>query len=175
MSEGNRVSRRDALTLAEHVFFLLRPHCERVEIAGSLRRCKPDVGDIELVMIPTAEHDLFGGTVRTSAHIKREMIEAGYTFIKGGEHLHIYEAPLCHVELYITTPEQFGVILTIRTGSSEFSHRLVTPRNQGGLMPSYLHVKDGRVWNKDTALDTYEERDVFQVMNIPWIEPEKRI
>lgn len=32
----------------------LEPACKRIEVAGSLRRCQPDVGDIELVCIPKA-------------------------------------------------------------------------------------------------------------------------
>lgn len=30
----------------------LSAHCHRIEIAGSLRRCRPEVGDIEIVAIP---------------------------------------------------------------------------------------------------------------------------
>lgn len=38
-----------ALEIAEKVKALLAPHCERIEIAGSIRRKKPDVKDIEIV------------------------------------------------------------------------------------------------------------------------------
>jgi DNA polymerase/3'-5' exonuclease PolX len=41
-----------ALEIAEKVKALLAPHCERIEIAGSIRRKKPDVKDIEIVAIP---------------------------------------------------------------------------------------------------------------------------
>lgn len=41
-----------ALAIAEKVKALLAPHCERIEIAGSIRRKKPDVKDIEIVAIP---------------------------------------------------------------------------------------------------------------------------
>ena len=63
MSEGPRIPRARALMLAQGLIETLRPHCERIEIAGSLRRGKPDVGDIELVCIPKADEmrDLFGG------------------------------------------------------------------------------------------------------------------
>ncbi len=40
------------LQIAEKVKAQLAPHCERIEIAGSIRRKKPDVGDIEIVAIP---------------------------------------------------------------------------------------------------------------------------
>ena len=42
---------------------LLAPACERIEIAGSIRRGKPEIKDIDLVCIPKiqTEPDLFGG------------------------------------------------------------------------------------------------------------------
>lgn len=42
----------DAILIAERVKAELEPHCERIEIAGSIRRKKPEVKDIEIVAIP---------------------------------------------------------------------------------------------------------------------------
>lgn len=44
-----------ALRLAEYLKRRFEPYCERVEIAGSLRRQKPEVKDVELVVIPRWE------------------------------------------------------------------------------------------------------------------------
>jgi DNA polymerase/3'-5' exonuclease PolX len=44
-----------AREIAKRVLVLLRPFCERAEIAGSIRRGKPEVGDIEIVVIPKDE------------------------------------------------------------------------------------------------------------------------
>ena len=41
-----------ALILAEAALSALTPSCERISIAGSIRRRKPEVGDIEIVCIP---------------------------------------------------------------------------------------------------------------------------
>lgn len=41
-----------AYEIAIRVKELLTPHCERIEIAGSIRRKKPEVKDIEIVAIP---------------------------------------------------------------------------------------------------------------------------
>ncbi|MFH1640834.1 MAG: hypothetical protein ABIA66_02590, partial [Candidatus Omnitrophota bacterium] len=38
--------------LAEDVVRLLRPYCTRIEIAGSIRRTRSEVSDIEIVCIP---------------------------------------------------------------------------------------------------------------------------
>jgi DNA polymerase/3'-5' exonuclease PolX len=51
------------LPIAGRIVEALRPYCERIEIAGSLRREKPMVGDIEIVAIPRRPVDLFGEPV----------------------------------------------------------------------------------------------------------------
>ena len=51
---------RDAQRVVEDLFKILRPHCARVAVAGSVRRCERDVGDIEMVVIPKFEEDLVG-------------------------------------------------------------------------------------------------------------------
>ena len=72
------------------------------------------------------------------------------------------------------------MIFALRTGSAEFSHRLVTPQEYGGAMPTCMSCRDGRLWtvphaeaqkDEETALDTPEELDVFAALNLPWIEP----
>ena len=52
MSSGEKQPRAVVLPITERLVSILAPFCERIEIAGSLRRLKPEVGDIELVVIP---------------------------------------------------------------------------------------------------------------------------
>ena len=52
MSEKRRWPLADARAVAERWLAMLAPVCERVQIAGSARREKPEVGDIELVYVP---------------------------------------------------------------------------------------------------------------------------
>jgi DNA polymerase/3'-5' exonuclease PolX len=103
-----------------------------------------------------------------------------------------------NVDLFVVSPPaQWGVVFTIRTGDREFSHWLV---QQGYTRGFYF--SDGRILRHvDTkgryiahipgfhlerhpcrpgvcqreVVDTPEERDVFQVLNIPWKEPKERV
>lgn len=47
--------RTQALAVAEELVAALRPACERLEIAGSLRRGKAEVGDVEILFVPRVE------------------------------------------------------------------------------------------------------------------------
>jgi DNA polymerase/3'-5' exonuclease PolX len=137
---------------------------------------KPDVGDVEIVCVPKAEYNLLGEAFRTDLRIEYAIFSAGYKFIKNGEKFKQFDLGPCKCDLFITTPECWGVIFTIRTGCAEFSHRLVTPRNAGGLLPSCYQVRDGRIWATGSVpLDTPEEMDVFNALTLKWIAPEDRI
>lgn len=52
MSTGERIERARALALAREFVEAVKPACERIEIAGSLRRCLPWIGDIEVLAVP---------------------------------------------------------------------------------------------------------------------------
>jgi DNA polymerase/3'-5' exonuclease PolX len=172
MSEGKRIPRETALRYVEIITSLIRPYCERVEIAGSLRRETPGVGDIEIVCIPKVQQDLFGYQFRSSNPLEDALRRAGFEKYKK----FFYVAGQVWIDLFITTPERWGVIFTIRTGSAVFSRRLVTPISQGGSLLYRYCVEDGRVVERATGklLDTPEEIDFFRVTGIAWREPRDR-
>lgn len=55
MSDKQRWPLKEALIIAETLANVLELRCERILIAGSIRRRKPEVGDIELLYIPRFE------------------------------------------------------------------------------------------------------------------------
>jgi hypothetical protein len=42
---GQRLPYTQAFEIAQEVYETLRPHCARIEIAGSIRRQREDIGD----------------------------------------------------------------------------------------------------------------------------------
>jgi DNA polymerase/3'-5' exonuclease PolX len=78
------------------------------------------------------------------------------------------------VELFIADADNYGNILTIRTGDAEFSHALVTPRRAGGLMPGHLAQHGGYLWRGAEKIACPTEEDFFQALGIQWIEPKFR-
>ncbi len=166
----------EALAIAERLVALLRPGTERIEIAGSVRRRKPECGDIELVAIPKQmrELNMFGGLITTGSALDVILAEQPWRAIKNGQCYKQFDIGPCMLDLFIATPEKWGCVFTIRTGSAEFSHRLVTKKRLGGLCPAYISFNDGRLWNNGIVQPTPEEADVFRLLGIDWISPEKR-
>ncbi len=163
---------------------ILAPACERLLIAGSIRREKAEIGDIEIVLIPklTPITDMFGEpTGNHASALDVALADNDITPVKNGERYKQIQWQDMQADLFICTPETWGCVATIRTGSADFTQWLVTKKRQGGACPEHLSFKDGRLWTERTngsglvALDTSEEQQVFDTLRLDWIEPQQRI
>ena len=169
----------DMLPIAQALADRLRPACLRIEIAGSLRRRKSAVGDIELCAIGEPCHNLFGEPTGAT-YIDSVLDSLGVTFHKNGQRYKQFAWPIsgghCQVDLFLAYPYNWGLIYMLRTGPGEFSRRFVTSKNQGGYKPDRYEVRDGRVWQagKKVFVPMPEEIDLFRAWGMDWIEPEAR-
>lgn len=172
--------------LANRIFAALSHTCERIEIAGSIRRRKEHVGDIEIVAIPKRKHDMLGDPDSSMLDDELDMLisEGRLRKVKRGDRYGQFElvgsgVPGFKLDLFITDPERWGVIYTIRTGSSNFSKRIVKPEIYGGYLPEGLRVNDGLLWADDgedwVVVHTPEETDYFEYLTCGWIEPQDRL
>lgn len=167
----------EALTQAQAIVALLQPACERIEIAGSIRRKKPEIGDIEIVCIPRYDYipDLFGNPVQQYPLMDDVLKAQDWKTVKNGERYKQFALENgAQLDLFLVTPETWGLQLLIRTGPADFSHRLVTDRRHGGCLFGGWKVKDGRLWGYHGVLDTPEEADVFTALEMGYIKPEDR-
>jgi DNA polymerase/3'-5' exonuclease PolX len=179
MSTGAKVPYATAMAAAQSLLTVLDPFCARLLIAGSLRRGLRAVGDVELVVIPAFEPilDLFGepsGLFRTM--LVDGLADVGITtFRKNGPKFKQFTWQDLPVDLFIASVETWGCVATIRTGSADFAHWLVTSTSQGGACPVLYRFQDGRMEQGATPLQTPEERDVFALLRLDWVEPSDRV
>lgn len=176
MSKGDKIPYRAALETAQALETALSFTCERTLIVGSLRRRKSEVGDLELVVMPKLEAvtDMFGEVVSQRSLLDDILTDIAPQRTKDGERYKQFVWGGMPVDLFIASRETWGCIATIRTGSADFTHWLVTPRNKGGGCFSHLRFQEGRLMDGATALDTSEERQLFDALEQPWIEPSDR-
>lgn len=182
---------------------VLSPACERIEVAGSVRRRSPLVGDLELVAIPRVEEvGLWSGAATASAldRVLDELVAANkLTPVKGGDRFKQFMVGRgdrsITLDLWIVTAETWGVQFAIRTGSADFARSLVRTKSYGGRLNDGLVVREGRVWrasevitgmidaenyrgpffdsNGATPMNTPEETD-FLALAGGWVAPENR-
>jgi DNA polymerase/3'-5' exonuclease PolX len=187
-----RLTLFEARAMALRALELLAPSCDRIQVAGSIRRRRPEIGDIELVCIPSiasmSQPGLFGeqveiDTINLLDAACREFLEDGtftHRLDKNGRRAFGSKYKRLAFEgvgldlFSVLAPAQFGVVYLIRTGSAEFSHRLVTPQYLGGWMSFAHYVKDGALWCGGALLETPEEHDVFAAINRPYVDPWER-
>jgi DNA polymerase/3'-5' exonuclease PolX len=184
-----RVPRDEALAVAHEAIALLAPACHRLEIAGSIRRGRPEVGDVELVAVPRvhAERaDLFGErTVEVDElhDLAAQLLEGGAFAHRpdgrsrvafGGRFKRLVFRGVALDLFSVREPAQWGVIFLLRTGPAGFSKRLVTPRQYGGCLPLGYRVHEGALWNGGERVPTPEEADYLAALRAPWIAPEQR-
>src|SRR5689334_22391530 len=86
MSAGERLPWEKAVLIAETVSKRLRPYVARVKCVGSIRRHRPEVGDIEFLVEPHHDEDLLGGKLPILGHVRRELLEMG-EWVKGADRM----------------------------------------------------------------------------------------
>lgn len=173
-----------ALIIGQHFLGLLCSACQRIELAGSLRRKEPMIGDIEIVALPwfEPERDMFGLETGHKISCLDSQLDIVLPYpekalIKNGSRYKQIYLPGddITVDLFIQLrPETWGVNFALRTGSQDFSTWLVTKRRQGGACPSHLQVSDGLLLHESRIIPTLEESDFFEALQLKWIPPEER-
>ena len=166
----------EALAKARALDAALAPACERALIAGSLRRKHAQVGDLELVVLPktAAALDMFGSPGPPRSLLDEALARLGLTYSKDGPKFKQFSWQGMTCDLFICTAETWAVNATLRTGCAEFSQWLVTERRKGGAKPGHLTFRDAQLVANGRPLDLREERDLFEALDIPWIEPVER-
>lgn len=177
-----------ARTVAAEIVGALSKACNRIEVAGSVRRNKTTgIKDIEIVAIPCGEelHRLTDSML--TGQLSHRLDKAGRKSWGMLSRRALWHSPHGDValDLHITTSAGWGVIYTLRTGDADFSRALVTQRGRfvinesnqrvPGLLPVGMRVHQTYVWGENgDMLNTPEEHDVFAALGIPFIEPAER-
>ena len=159
----------DAIEIANRIKFELLPYCYRCEIAGSVRRRKSEVHDIEIVAIPKDyEVGLFAKGVG--------LWLAGVDILKGKpgpdcRYLQIRLPDGINLDLFFAKPDTFGYIFLLRSGPSLFSKDFVIKLRRRGY-----HGEDGAIKNSiGQIIPTADEVDAFRLAGLPFIKPEFRL
>ena len=191
MSSGERVPLAEARKIALDLVWRIEDVCESVHLAGSIRRQKPDIGDIDLVCEPTIlpALDMFGEPIPGQDEdlltiLLDEMVTLGRLDKRLDKNGRASWGPSLKRAVYrglavdiqaVTDPSTLGMWMVIRTGPADFNKRLVTPRWQGGLLPPGFEVRGGlRLYSGGGRVPTPTERSVFEALSIPWVAPEAR-
>jgi len=163
---------------ADRVAEVLSPHCERVEIAGSVRRGKEEVGDIEIVCMPKRPFDLLG----MPAGASEGFIDAvdKWESVKGTANGRYTKRVLPNtngftLDIFMADAQNWGWIFALRTGSAIFAQKIYLR----GLREADCFACDGYVYDYSDALRPKlvplpEEDDLFKLLRRDFVPPTER-
>lgn len=190
---------KKAHEIALRVYKTLEPYCEvdRIDIVGSVRRKAEECNDMEICCIPRTIDitDLFGkvmGNHRTSSFLNAAR---SLGTIKKGE---LYDGRFVQIllpenfmlDLFMPTPETYFAKMVIRTGSAQYSHKVIASAwykkgwcgTEDGLrLQSECYRAKGSFnkWICNTQNPTLPpvwqtEWNFFSWLGLEWVEPSKR-
>jgi DNA polymerase (family X) len=156
----------DAKKTANQVKCLVLTHCDKIEIAGSIRRQKPKVHDIDFVVVAKSDCEW----QKISQELKRLKAKPncqGNSIIKAFLPCH---SGLFQVDFYRAKPSTFGIHLLVRTGSAEHNVWLAGYAISKGMRIKYSEglIKEG------VAVAGETEQGVFEALGLPYPLPSER-
>ncbi len=156
----------EAWEIVSHIIEYLKDQgmIKEIEKAGSLRRMKETVGDIDI--LATGEDgekiiDYFTKFKKVS-----RVLAAGVT--KGSVEV-MWNGVIRQVDLRIVPEDSFGAALQYFTGSKAHNIKLRTMAKEKGLK-----ISEYGVFKKEKKIAGKTEEEVYNTLGLPWIPPELR-
>lgn len=163
----------EATSIAHDIFESLKDleGVQQIEVAGSLRRAKETIGDIDILIAANEEHipnlfEVFTTHERVTEILGKGETKSSVRTLEGRQ-----------VDLRIVKPEHFAAALMYFTGSKE--HNVVMrsrARDRGMSLNEYGLFKltsEGET-NFEEAISFETEQDIYDKLGLNWVPPELR-
>jgi DNA polymerase/3'-5' exonuclease PolX len=162
MSTGEWWTLEEAKAKAMEFVKLLSPYCDRIEIAGSIRRQKKQVHDIDLVVIWKGAGF---GLLKVWLENRQRMMKP-----TGGEKIIKTSWSMIPIQISVATIEIWPMILLVRTGSASFNRYLATLAKRKGMQLK----ASGYLTRGGETLPITCEQDIFRELGLKFREPQRR-
>jgi DNA polymerase (family 10) len=164
-SSGGRVLISQAADVAREIVAGLAevPGCERIDVAGSLRRMRETIGDVDILAASSDPEPLMEALVG--------LPPVAEVIVRGPTKTSIRTAAGLQVDLRVVPPEAWGAALQYFTGSQAHNIRVRERAVRAGLRLSeygLFRVEDNALIASGT------EEEVYRRLGLPWIPPTLR-
>ena len=155
---GNHLLGR-VVPVARQLCEYLEPHADRVAFAGSLRRMKDVVHNVDLLAASS------NSEATTSAFLAMPFVVD--VLAKGGTKCSVRVADDLQVDLRVIDPQCWGAALHYFTGSKAHNIRM----RERAIRMGYKLSEYGLFDSSDTCIAGVEESDIFEKLGLPFIPP----
>jgi DNA polymerase/3'-5' exonuclease PolX len=186
MSDKVRYPRSDAMAVAKELCAALKPVTEKLVVAGSLRRRKPMVGDVEILFVPKmieVKFDLFN-TLKVSAAdayleqmlkaavLKKRLNAKGHSMWGEKNKLAVHVSSGIPVDLFTATEENWFNYAVCRTGGAQTNVRICEAAQARGW--KWNPYGPGFTDHLGETRKVTSELDVFEFVGLKYLEPWER-
>lgn len=151
----------EARKKGEQILKQIAPFIVRGRLAGSIRRKKPFVRDIDIVVEVQLQN---------LDKLKNFVSQLGELKLKGDKLVRLITNDNVQIDIYIATKENYEPLLLIRTGSKEHNIKLTTR----ALSMNMQLTANGLIDKKTGKIIATSERDIFKALKMIYVEPKKR-
>ncbi len=177
MAKHEQLPLLEARIIGENMVDALGVACDRIEIAGSIRRGRPLVHDVDLVVIPKGEWlKNKDGELEPFPNrnlwfdIPRLIKDVGGTIASKGPQIITAVVDGFQIDINRATPDTWGIVYLIKTGPKELNIELC---NRARKLGKQLKPWSG-VWQADTRFPAFNELDIFGSLELAYIDPNGR-
>jgi DNA polymerase/3'-5' exonuclease PolX len=177
VEEGVVMELEKAKAIATELMCFLAPFCERITIAGSVRRQKPEVGDIELLCIPKFDGPVDLLDRKLKWLIATRVLE--YRPNKKGIKTYGPKNKLLRhvnsgigIDIFSTTEDCWAVSLVVRTGGEATNKEIASRAIERGMR--WHAYGRGFTLADGSELICHSEEDVFKAVGLRFLQPWER-
>ena len=163
-SQRLRIDQADALASRLKTHLQSLACIENLEFAGSFRRGKETVGDLDILVISEHPDEVMDRL--------QQFAERQETIQRGETKMSIRVGEAFQVDLRVVAREAWGAALQYFTGSKEHNVRVRGLAKQHGLRLNEYGLFDAE--NPERRVAGATEEEVYQALGMPWIPPELR-
>jgi len=162
-SSKGRIPLGEALPLVEDIITQMEKAAgvQRIEAAGSMRRMRETVGDIDILVASTKGKTIINRFV--------SLPEAHETLVAGDTKGSIRTEDGLQLDLRVVRPQSYGAALQYSTGSKPHNIRLRDLAKRDGLK-----INEYGLFRGNRRIAGESEKDLYKALGMPWIAPELR-
>jgi len=180
VSDGVRIKASDARGRADTIKQALEDLCDRIVIAGSMRRGKEDVGDVEIVALPHRAPELLArlDALVAAGVITKARYGAGAT--RWGVKYRGLMFEGLRIEVFLADQHNEGYILWLRTGPGDANQYVM----QECIRQSAPYRAEGGYWRvkgdgdnpepEAKRISVPDEKEMFRLLGMAWVAPAER-
>lgn len=174
---------QQAQLIAGNVKTCIEPSASRVEVAGSIRRLKPQVKDVEIVAIVHDYDMLYRDLLNVGRFIKPSVPDVvDWQFKPGAKYVRMLLHEGVKLDLFIASPENWGPLYMMRTGGATGPDGNAFNGFVPGMFSRWKKLSDGGKMEgcmparpDGTQVLCPEEQDFFDLLGMNFVPPEERV